>query len=116
MIKAVVFKFEDQKYLPLSIHQAKTNFYSFRRATLDHSDYLERFNNLVNMASALYGKLYDQAIMDITTEFHHPGIDFKDLSNAQQLFIQEVAKEQNLACAFICQSERRHYGRLLEGL
>ena len=29
-IKSVIFKFEYQRYLPLSLHYAKTNFYSVR--------------------------------------------------------------------------------------
>ena len=29
-IKSVIFKFEDQRYLPLLLHYAKMNFYSFR--------------------------------------------------------------------------------------
>ena len=29
-IKAIIYKFEDQKYLPLSLHHAKRNFYAFR--------------------------------------------------------------------------------------
>ena len=28
-IKTIIYKFEDQKYLPLSLHNAKTNFYKF---------------------------------------------------------------------------------------
>ena len=29
-IKTIIYKFEDQKYLPLSLHHAKKNFYAFR--------------------------------------------------------------------------------------
>ena len=29
-IKTIIYKFEDQKHLPLSLHHAKRNFYAFR--------------------------------------------------------------------------------------
>jgi hypothetical protein len=83
---------------------------------VDNSEYLRRFNNLVELTSAFYGNLHNQVIVDIATELQHPGIDFKDLNDAQQLFVQEAAKEQYLACSFICQSDRRRYGRLRKKL
>ena len=33
-IKTVIYKFEDQKYLSLSLHHAKRNFYAFRQRNL----------------------------------------------------------------------------------
>ena len=41
LIKSIVFKFDDQKFLPVSLHQAKQNFYSFRQATMTNTEYLE---------------------------------------------------------------------------
>ena len=32
-IKTIIYKIEDQKYLPLSLHHAKRNFYAFRQGT-----------------------------------------------------------------------------------
>ena len=37
-IKTITYKFEEQKYLPLSIHNAKATFYSFRQGNLSNSD------------------------------------------------------------------------------
>jgi hypothetical protein len=34
LIKSIVFKFDDQKSLPVSLHQVKQNFYSLRQATV----------------------------------------------------------------------------------
>ena len=39
-IKSVIFKFEDQRYIPLSLHYAKTNFSSFRQHHLGNTEYL----------------------------------------------------------------------------
>ena len=49
-IKTIIYKFEDQKYLPLSLHHAKRNFYAFRQGNLPNPDYLDRIMNLVDMA------------------------------------------------------------------
>ena len=33
-IKTIIYKFKDQKYLPLSLHHSKSNFYAFRQGNL----------------------------------------------------------------------------------
>ena len=48
-IRSVIFKFEDQRYLPLSLHHAKSNFYYFPQNNLSNPEYLEKFTNLVDM-------------------------------------------------------------------
>ena len=64
-IRSVIFKFEDQCYLPLSIHHAKLNFYCFRQNNLSNPEYLEKFTNLVDMAESFDGQLHDQALTNI---------------------------------------------------
>ena len=39
---------------------------------MSNEEYLEKFNNLVEMASEFNGQLYDQAIVDIVTEGKYP--------------------------------------------
>ena len=58
-IKTIIYKFEDQKYLPLSLHHAKMNFYAFRQGHLSNPDYLDRFMNLVDMTESYDVTLYD---------------------------------------------------------
>ena len=53
LIKAIIFKFKDQKYLPLALHMAKKNFYSFCQGNMSNQDYLEKFKNLVDIASGI---------------------------------------------------------------
>ena len=67
-IKTIIYKSEDQKYLPLSLHHAKRNFYAFRQGNLPNPDYLDRFMNLVDMAESYDVKLYDQAMFKIAQE------------------------------------------------
>ena len=43
-------------------------------------------------------------------------MDYNTLTDPQQAIVQENAKYMYLACAFLCQSDRKRYGRLLEEL
>ena len=56
-IKTIIYKFEDQRYLTLSLHHAKRNFYAFHQGNLPNPDYLDRFMNLVEMAESYDSKL-----------------------------------------------------------
>ena len=64
-IKYISFKFEDQKYQLLAIHNSKTNFYIFRQNDLSNSSYLVKFNNQEEIASSLGGNLHDEAVVDM---------------------------------------------------
>ena len=64
-IKTIIYKFKDQKYLPLYLHHAKMNFYAFPQGKLPKPDYLDRFMNLVDMAESYDAKLYDQSMFKI---------------------------------------------------
>ena len=65
-IKMIIYKFEDQKYLPLSLHNAKTNFYNIRQGTMTNPDYLDKFMNLTEMAESYEGTLHDSAVFRIS--------------------------------------------------
>ena len=62
IIRTITFKFDKQKYLPLAIHQEKANFYNIRQGSLSNSEYLEKFNNVFDIATAYNGQLHYQAI------------------------------------------------------
>ena len=76
-IRSITFCFEDQKYQPLSIHQAKTEFYAFRQGNMNNADYLQRFRNLSDIAISLQGNVHDKAILKIACadEFNSEFID-----------------------------------------
>ena len=67
-IKAIIYKFEDQKYFPLSLYHAKRNFYALYQGNLPNPDYLDRFMNLVDMAESYDSKLYYQAMSKIAQD------------------------------------------------
>ena len=48
-IKAITYKFEDQRYPVLAIYNAKHQFHTFRQNNLSNADYLEKFLNLVEI-------------------------------------------------------------------
>ena len=62
IIRTITFKFYEQKYLPLALHQTKTNFYNIRQGSLSNAEYMEKFNNVVDIATAYNGQIHDQAI------------------------------------------------------
>ena len=49
-IKSISYRFEDQKYQVLEIHNSKSNFYSFRQNDYPNSTYLVKFTNLSDIA------------------------------------------------------------------
>ena len=71
IIRTIKFKFDEQKYLTLALHQAKANFYNIRQGSLSNAEYLDKFNNVVDIMMAYIGQLHDQAITDIATEIEH---------------------------------------------
>ena len=74
IIKSIIFKFGDRKYLPILLHQLKTDFFTMKKCNMNKADYLDKFNNLVDMTSVLKGQLHYQYIVDIFTEGKHPGL------------------------------------------
>ena len=64
-IKTIIYKSDDQKYLLLSLQNAKTNFYNFQQGTMTNPDYLEKFMNLTDMAESYEGTIHDAAMFKI---------------------------------------------------
>jgi hypothetical protein len=116
LIKTITFRSEDQKFLPLALYQAKANVYNLQQGNMNNHDYLQWFNNLVDVATAYNGQLYDRAIVDIVTERLHPGINYNALTDVQKEAVQTAYSDLYLATMFIHQSYRHRYGKLLEEL
>jgi hypothetical protein len=116
LIKTITFKFEDQKFLPLALYQAKANIYNLRQGNMSNHDYLQKFRNLVDVATTYNGQLHDQSIVTIMTERMHPGTDYADLDPATMVSVDTAAGEMYLATMFVHQSDRRRYGKLSEEL
>ena len=65
-IKAITFKFEEQKYICHSLHMAYRNFYTFKQLPeTSNTKYLEQFNNLVDIVIQHSGCLgLDETLME----------------------------------------------------
>jgi hypothetical protein len=107
LIKSIVFKFDDQKFLPVSLHQAKHNFYSLRQGTMTNAEYLEKFSNYVDIASPYNGEILDAAVLEYTRNKLHPGTAASAQTTLQRAIVRVAAKELCLATAFILQCDRR---------
>ena len=117
LIKMITFKFEDQKFLPLTLYQSKGNLYALRQSNMTNHEYLQRFQNLVDVVSAYSGQLYDRSILNIIQERLHPGVlAYTLLTEVQKLIVNSSASELYQATMFLHQSDRRRYGKLLEEL
>ena len=46
IIRTITFKFDEHKYLPLALHQAKENLYNIRQGSLSNAEYLEKSTTL----------------------------------------------------------------------
>jgi hypothetical protein len=116
LIKTITFKFEDQKFPPLALYQSKANVHNLRQNNMSNHECLQRFQNLVDVATSYDGQLHDQSIVDICTEKLHPGKTCSSLSEAQKVAAQTASSELCLATMFIHQSDRRRFGKLSEEL
>ena len=94
LIKTITFRFEDQKFLPLALYQSKANLYSLRQGNMTNQEYLQRFQNLIDVATAYNGQLYDQAIINIACSRAEPKIaKYSILTTAQQIVIKNAASK-----------------------
>jgi hypothetical protein len=106
LIKTITFCFEDQKFLPLALYQLKANLYNIRQGTMPNNDYLQGFQNLVDVSSAYNGQLYNTAIVNICNEKVNPSVDYRTLSDDQKSVIHTAALELYQAMIFLHQSDK----------
>ena len=111
-IKAITYNFDDQKYLPLSILNAKSSFYSFRQYNLSNSDYLQRFKNLVDIATSVGGKLHDDAMLELLAQETYSQT-FAECDPDEQIKVDHLASERYLAVILIQHSDQKRYLKLM---
>jgi hypothetical protein len=116
LIKSICFKFHEQKFLLVSLHQAKHSFYSLRQGTMTNADYLEKFTNLADIASSYGGDILDASVLEYCRNRLHPGTVSADQTDNESAIVHLTAKNLCLATAFLLQCDRRRYGKLLEDL
>ena len=117
LIKQVVHRFKHQKYLPLALYNAKLNLYQFRQGNLTNSDYLQKFNNLIDVATLYKGQLHNDAIRDVTVrKLFGDAAVWAGITDDQKKAATKRAHEIYCAMMFLAQCDKWRYGRLLKDL
>ena len=115
-IKDLLYNVQDRKYVPLSIHLAKRQFYlnSQGRST-SVAAYYEQFNNIIDMMEHCGASLgEDDGI--ITKVLEHNDIDPTAATATQKENARIEAQEWYYGLAFLMGADRVRFGRYLEDL
>ena len=117
LIKTIVHHFKNQKFLLLVLYNAKLNLYSFHQGNLSNTEYLRKFNNIINIATSYDGKLHDTAIHNIVIKVDY-GMEatYTALSNNEKTAANKCANDLYCAAMFIAQADKCCYGKLQEEL
>ena len=114
-IKDLMFNVQEQKYIPLSIHLAKQQFFLLSQGRNTVGKYYEQFKNqtdILNHIGAGIGD--DEAIMKQV--LRSQGINVNEAMDAQEEAAETEGTQWYLALAFLMGSDRSRFGRLLEKL
>ena len=121
LIRAITFKFEDQKYLPLALLESKLQVYNLRQNKMSCHEYLEKFQNLVAIAVSYKGRMHDLAlcifVIDQDREGKYSDARNNGKTNEEVLTLaRDDAEEMCLATMFIAQADKQRFGKLQEEL
>jgi hypothetical protein len=106
LIKSTVYKFQSQRHPGLSIHTAKRHFYLLKQDKhTGNNDYLDMFSNNTDVIKHIGGIIGEE-----------PTLLKIELGKLEVTAATTAAKQQYLAIAFLCGSDRTQYGKLLEDL
>ena len=109
-IKDLLYNVQDCKYVPLSIHLAKQQFYLNSTSV---AGYYEQFNNIINMLEHCGASLgEDDGI--ITKVLEHHDIEAATATATQKENAQIEAQEWYYGLAFLMGADRVHIGHYLE--
>jgi len=112
-MKSIIFKFEEHKYVYLSVYEVYQQFYSFKQpqgSTL--SEYFHQFQNRVNVLEQKGGVIGNEKLFidhDVYADIEEPSEE--DLEEAQKR-----CKEKFLGYAFIAKADHDRFSKLKEEL
>ena len=124
LIKVISYRYEEDKYLPLSIHNAKSAFYKFNQRDLSLNDYREKFSNVVERATSYENSLYDDKLLDYLCKKKHDKrwteftetVGLRTLNSKAIESLHEQAHEVTVATGFIASADKKRYGKILDDL
>ena len=114
-IKDLMYNVQEQKYVPLSIHLAKRQFFLLSQGRNTVGEYYEQFKNQTDVLDHIGAGIGDD---DAITKqvLRSQGINTDDATEAQEDAAEIQGIEWYLALAFLMGSDRSRFGRLLEKL
>ena len=114
-IKDLMYNVQEQKYVPLSIHLAKRQFFSFSQGRNTVREYYEQFKNQTDVLDHIGAGIGDD---DAITKqvLRTQGINIEEATEAQEEAAEIQGTEWYLALAFLMGSDQSRFGRLLEKL
>ena len=63
LIKMLVYKYEEDQYMPLFVFNAKSAFYMFNQGNMALSDYREKYSNLIQVLVSYDIKIYERQVL-----------------------------------------------------
>ena len=114
-IKDLMYNVQEQKYVPLSMHLAKRQFFLLSQGRNTVGEYYEQFKNQTDVLDHIGAGIGDDDA--ITRQvLCGQGIDTDEATEAQEEAAEIQGIEWYLALAFLMGSDRTRFGRLLEKL
>ena len=115
LIKCTTFKLEDEKYLPLSIHNAKSVYYGFNQGSLSLNDYREKFMNVVEIVTLYGNQLHDGLVSRQVCQETHGHENLRNLPIAQKKVVYLKAHNKYISCGFLLKANDK-YGHVTADL
>ena len=123
LIKVLVFKYEEDQYLPLSIFNAKSAFYMFSQGSMQLNDYREKYSNLIQVLVSYNIQIYERQTLKERCEdqyanaMWHGLIDQFAKDNPKEFKeIENALHEEMSALAFLANSNKQKYGHIIAEL
>ena len=113
-IKDLMYIVQEPKYVPLSIHLAKRQFFLLSQGRNTVGEYYEQFKNQTDVLDHIGAGIGDDAIT--RQVLRSQGINIKEAMEAQEEAAKIQGIEWYLVLAFLMGSDRSRFGDLLEKL
>ena len=110
-----MFNVQEQKYVPLSTHLAKQQFFLLSQGCNTVGEYYEQFKNQTDVLSHISAGIGDDKAT-MKQVLHSRGIDVSEATEAQEETAELEGIQWYLALAFLMGFDQSRYGRLLEKL
>eukprot|EP00978_Attheya_sp_CCMP212_P006553 scaffold15183_cov61-Attheya_sp.AAC.2 len=115
-IKDLVYNFQSQKYLPQALHKSTCRFYiCVQGKHMTTQVYMENFQNIIDIIEHSGGVIgYEPGVIQALAD--EQGIDVNAATIAEKAALGKEAQGMYLAIAFLLNSDRNRFGRLIEDL